>query len=341
MIGWRKINQITFNAEVLKLKDIGERRIIDRLMSMHSKQVPKDDCALIEDGEDYLLLSTDVITPLTHAPKGASPEQIGSFFANINLSDIAGMAGEPIGFMSAYSASPDTDIEFFEGLETGVSKVLDQYEVEHLGGDMKEGASLTLTGIAVGRQKKEYTRKRGDIKPGQLLGVTNRLGRSASGYVFYKTGYKKDLGINLMMGVQARIRDADIISRHGGKFMMDLSDGIFSSVAQMKNDYGIGFKIVEDSVQQDRNVDKASELSGASVRDLLFSFGGDYEILFTIENENYGDFLENMESNNVDVSIIGQVWEENNIIFDGERWEAITGLGYEHFTEKPTLGRIK
>ncbi|HKJ96185.1 MAG TPA: AIR synthase related protein, partial [Thermoplasmataceae archaeon] len=99
----------------MKLKDIGERRIIDRLMSMHSKQVPKDDCALIEDGEDYLLLSTDVITPLTHAPKGASPEQIGSFFANINLSDIAGMAGEPIGFMSAYSASPDTDIEFFEG----------------------------------------------------------------------------------------------------------------------------------------------------------------------------------------------------------------------------------
>lgn len=326
---------------MLKLSDLGERKIIEKLTAMHTRQSRKDDCALVEIGEEYLLLSTDIITPDTHAPKGTSPEQIGRFFANINLSDIAGMAGVPIGFMSAYSAPSDLDIGFFEGVETGVNKVLNKHNVEHLGGDMKEGPSTTMTGIAVGRQKKELTRKRGDIKPGQLLGVTNRLGRAASGYVFYRTGYKKESGISLMMGIEARLRESALISKYGGKFMMDLSDGIFSSVSQMKNDYGVGFKLVEDSVLPDVNVEKAAELSGASMRDLMFSYGGDYEVLFTIENENYGDFLENMESNGVNVSIIGQVWENENMIFDGERWESISSRGYEHFTSKPKLGWIE
>lgn len=325
----------------MKLKDLGEREIIDRLMSLHTSQSGKDDCAVVDNGEDYFLLSTDVITPDTHAPKGSTPEQLGSFFANINLSDIAGMAGRPVGFMAAYSAPVDLDIEFLEGVEAGVDKVLRKNGVEHLGGDMKEGDSLCMTGIALGRQKKDLTRRRSEIKPGQLLGVTNRLGRSSSGYVFYKSGYRKDYGIELMLGVQARINEAEIISRFGGKFMMDLSDGVFSSVHQMKKDYGVGFKIVEDSVLPDKNVEKAAELSGASIRDLLFSYGGDYEILFTIENENYGKFLENMESNGVSVSIIGQAWEDDNIIFDGERWESITGRGYEHFSGKPRLGHIQ
>lgn len=324
----------------MKLKDLGERRIIDRLMSRHNNQAPKDDCSLIEDEDNYFMISTDVLSPKTHFPDGSKPEQIGSFFANTNISDIAGMAGMPLGFMSAYSATPDTDIDYLEGVETGVNKVLRKYDMEHLGGDMKEGDSLTMTGIAIGKQTKKLTRKRGDIKPGQVVGVTNSLGRAASGYVFYRTGYRKELGISLMLDVNARIREAQVISENGGKFMMDLSDGVFSSVRQMKTDYGVGFKLVEDSVELDKYAEKAAELSGASIRDIAFSFGGDYEILFTIDNNDYGNFMESMEANGMNVSIIGQVWDGDNIIFDGERWESITDRGYEHFSQKPRLGRI-
>lgn len=325
----------------MKLGEIGERGIINRLMSAHQKQSQKDDCSLIEDGDGYFMLSTDIVTPEMHFPKGSKPEQMGSFFANINLSDIAGMAGKPLGFMSAYAAPPDTNIEFLVEFETGVNRVLMEHNVEHMGGDMKEGTTLTMTGIAVGRQTKKLTRKRADIGEGQLLGVTNSLGKAASGYVFYRTGYKKDLGINLLLDVHARLNEAEAISQNGGRFMMDLSDGVFSSVHQMRQDYGLGFKLVEDSVKPNRYVEKAAELSGASIRELTFSFGGDYEILFTIDNSNYGDFMEKMESLGIDVSIIGQVWDGDNIIFDGERWESVTDHGYEHFSKKPTLGRVK
>ncbi len=324
----------------VKLNEMGERKAIDSLMSLHKRQSKKDDCSLIPFDGSFFLLSADSITPATHIPAGASAEQSGSFFANTTISDIAGMAGVPDGFMAAYISPPETDFSYYAGFEQGVESVLKKHEMEHLGGDFKEGSTLSMTGVAVGHQTSDLVRRRGDIKSGHIVGVTNNLGRAASGYVYYETGYQREKGIEMMLGAKARIQEAQAISRNGGRFMMDLSDGIFSSVRQMKQDYGLGFKLVEDSAPIDPHVEKAAELSGASLRELLFSYGGDYELLFTIDNENYGKFIESMESEGINVSIIGQVWDGDNMIFDGERWEVVAEAGYEHFSEKPKLGKI-
>ena len=62
--------------------------------------------------------------------------------------------------------------------------------------------------------------------------------------------------------------------------------------------------------------------------------------MFTIENDNYRDFKDAMEKNRIDVSFIGDSWEGENIIFDGEKWTTINRAGYEHFREPPKLGKI-
>ena len=78
----------------LKLSDLGEREVIDILAG---KQRDIDDCAVLNCGDMDLLLSTDLITRATHLPEGTSPFLAGKFFAAINLSDIAAMAGIPEG----------------------------------------------------------------------------------------------------------------------------------------------------------------------------------------------------------------------------------------------------
>lgn len=324
----------------MKLGDLGERSIIERLFKMHNIRQEKDDCALIDMGEKYLLISTDSISSHTHVPVGTPPELIGSFFASLNLSDIAAMAGEPVGFMTAFSFEPDVDVDYFEGIGAGIDKVLSKYGVELLGGDMKEGPNQVMNGVAIGMQNKKLTRKRSDIKKGQIVGITNSLGRAAAGYVFYRSGFKKSLGIKLMLDFEPRINEAIKISEHGGKFMMDLSDGVFSSIHQMKHDYGLGFKIVEDELKPDKYVQKAADISGASMTDLTAGYGGDYELLFTIDNSSYGDFAKAMEAEKIDVSFIGEVWEGENMLYDGSRWNLITNKGYEHFSKSPVLGRI-
>ncbi|WP_297217784.1 thiamine-phosphate kinase [Thermoplasma sp.] len=324
----------------MKLRDLGERSIISRLASITGLPY-KDDCSYIDEGDHYILITTDVIRKETHIPDGTDPELAGRFMASINLSDIAAMAGVPQYFMTAYSLDPDLDMDYVESIERGMMSVLRKYSVDFIGGDMKEGDDLTLTGIAIGRQTKKLTRKRSDIAKGQMVGYTNRIGRAASGYIFYKSGYDRKRGIFMLLGVEPRITEAIKMSEYGAKFMMDLSDGLYSSLDQMKQDYGVGFRIVRDEIVFDESVSKASEISGSDVYDISANYGGDYEILFTVDESDYKDFQAAMDSEHIEVHFIGETWEGDNIIFDGRSWHRIVGRGYEHFSEKPKLGRIE
>ncbi len=319
----------------MKLKDIGERKLIQSIFKDFNITQPKDDCATIEIGDEVFLLSTDIIREATHIPKGAKPRQIGKFAANLNLSDIAAMAGQPIGMLVSYLLRPEMEDTIFKEIVAGINDALKAYGAEILGGDTKEGSETVISGTVLGKQQKSLVRRRSDISSGQILGVTNNLGRAASGYLFQKFGYQKSRAVDLILDITPRIREAQAISRHGGKFMMDLSDGLFSSISQMKEDYGKGFRIVEDELPSDRNVKKASDLSGISQTEILGSFGGEYELLFTVENNNYKDFMESMESENIKVTFFGDVWEGKNIIYNGKNWSDITNRGYEHFSRKP------
>ncbi|MGC8609264.1 MAG: AIR synthase-related protein, partial [Thermoplasmata archaeon] len=175
----------------------------------------------------------------------------------------------------------------------------------------------------------------------QMVGFTNSLGRAASGYIFYKSGYRSKMGIEMMLGVRPRIREAQIMSEYGAKFMMDLSDGLFASLSQMKHDYGTGFRIIRDEIKYDRNVQKASEISEADIYEIAAGYGGDYEILFSIDEKDYKNFEAAMETEHINVNFIGETWKGDNIIFDGESWSKIEEKGYEHFRPSPRIGRIR
>ena len=324
-----------FGSVKMRLLDLGERRIIDDIHRDFHVTQPKDDCAMIDSGDSVLLLSTDIIRESTHIPKGAKPEQIGNFVANINLSDIAAMAGIPIGMVLSYLVNPESDESFLIDVVRGVDKTLKSVGAEILGGDTKEGSELVISGTVLGQQEKRKVRKRSDLKPGHVIGVTNELGRCASGYIFYKNSYRTDLAINLILGIKARIKEAQIMSEYGAKFMTDLSDGLFSSMSQMKNDYGIGFRIVENELVPNRYVRKASDLSGLSGTEIMCAYGGDYEIMFSIENKDFKDFSDAMESEKINVHFIGDAWKGDNIINNDDQWLPIKEYGYEHFRPKP------
>lgn len=323
------------DGKELKLNQLGERNIIDEIFSALSISQEKDDCAVLRNGRDFLLLSTDIIRQSTHIPEGADPSLIGSFVANINLSDIAAMAGIPRGMLVSYLINPDSDDAYLRKIAESIDKELKKHGAEVLGGDTKEGDELVISGAIIGSQTGKLLRRRSDIRKHHIIGITNSLGRSAAGYIFNRSGYRKDLGTRMMLDVHARVREAQIMSEHGAKFMMDLSDGLFASMFQMKHDYGIGFKIVEDEIKFDRNVRKAAEISGLSSTEIACSFGGDYELFFSIENSSYRDFISAMESEKISVSFIGEAWNGDNIIFNGKEWSSVRNRGYEHFLGKP------
>ncbi|MEM0158819.1 MAG: thiamine-phosphate kinase [Thermoplasmataceae archaeon] len=315
----------------MKLQQIGEREIIRRIFVTSGMTQEIDDCATLPHGNSYSLYTTDVIRRSTHIPEGAGPDLIGKFAVNINLSDIAAMGGIPDGFLFSLLIPPESEIDYLEELASSISRALRPFNCELLGGDTKEGSELVIAGTAIGHQLKSKTMKRSRLRKGQIVGHLNSLGRGGAGYLSYKMGFNREMGIKMMLDVNARIKEAQIIGEHGGQFMMDLSDGLFSSIHQMKRDYGIGFKIVEDELRFHPQVMKLSKVSGLHPLDII-DYGGDYELFFSIDNSHYRDFMDAMEGEKIDVHFIGEAWDGENMIFDGQQWTKIKRKGWEHFT---------
>ncbi|TLZ90322.1 MAG: hypothetical protein E6K04_07445 [Methanobacteriota archaeon] len=91
-----------------RLSDIGERGAIEILSRIYDRGQPiglGHDVGVVEWGDDYLVVTTDVVNQKTHIPAGASPTQIGWYATAVNLSDIAAAGARPLGFVAASSRS--------------------------------------------------------------------------------------------------------------------------------------------------------------------------------------------------------------------------------------------
>ncbi len=317
----------------MKIDKLGERRVIDIIKQFGNINREPDDCVVVDMGESYQLLTMDSLNEKTHIPIEARPFEAGRFFAMVNLSDIAAMGGIPQLFMASFNLRPDVEESYVEEFTAGLSRTLDNYSVEYAGGDTKSSSVNVFAGMCMGHQKKSLTRLRSEIKVGQILCVTGALGRVGAAYRAYSEGVNIRENSRKMLDVEARVREGQIIGSSGAKFMMDISDGLYGSLWQMKKDYGIGFRVSEPDVKLDDSVKEVSELTGSSQRDIAFNYGGDYELLFTIDNDDYGKFSKKMDDEDIEISYIGDTWRGDNMIFDGEQWETIQNHGWEHLRE--------
>src|SRR3989454_4419013 len=81
---------------VARLSDIGERGAIDILARIFDRGQPiglGHDCGVVEWGDDYLVVTTDVVNRKTHIPAGATAQQIGWDRTPVKLSGIATAGG--------------------------------------------------------------------------------------------------------------------------------------------------------------------------------------------------------------------------------------------------------
>ena len=103
---------------------LGERgviRVIDGIVKSEASVGIGDDCAAIDLGDRYLLVTTDMMVTKTHIPKGMGPYDIGWALVAVNLSDIAAMGGKPLGVVTAIGITKGHPIEFLEQMVDGMN----------------------------------------------------------------------------------------------------------------------------------------------------------------------------------------------------------------------------
>jgi len=321
----------------VKLEEIGERAIIDLLRRMFDRGQPHgigDDCALVEWGDQYLLITTDVVTQRAHLPPTATPYQVGWFLVSINLSDVAAMGGYPLGFVAALALPRTLDLAYVRELARGMDDCAKEFAIAILGGDTKESGEIALAGTAFGRVRKDRVLLRSGARPGDLLAITGDLGRGGWGARELRAGSHVDRATELLMRPHARVEEGKLFADSGAvTSCMDISDGLGTTLGQMSQASRVGFEVDWAKVPVYTEV---RALPTTDAQSLALYWGGDYELAATVRPEQADALLRTFQEKHHPLALCGRVISAppNALIVDG-RQETFEPRGWEHFRSEP------
>jgi len=327
---------------VRTLSSLGERqaiRLIEQILAKGgSSKFLGDDCAAIDLGPRYLLVTTDLIARQTHMPRSMAPYQIGWMLTAVNLSDIAAKGGTPLGLVLSYGLPPDTTEEFLKEMTTGAMTCARRCGTRIIGGDTKEAADVTLCGTAFGLVKKTEFMPRKGARPGDIIAVTGTLGKAGAGYTALQLGDPRPSLTKALYEPWPRLREGPLLARRRAvTASMDLSDGLSSSLYQLQELNHVGFTIDAQTLPVSKELAALTRRHpGIDTQRLLLHFGGDYEILVTMPAPRFPQVARTLRRQGCQLTRIGTVTRGRKILVrDGPKTSLLPNEGYEHFTRHP------
>jgi thiamine-monophosphate kinase len=337
----------------VKIEDLGEIGLIERIVKKFyaDKQIVpvgagEDDCAVIDiekakAGYKYLIVTTDTLQESTHFPTGISPSQMGWSAVAVNLSDIAAMGAHPFAFTIAMGIPAQTETSFVDELVAGIEKCASSYHTVVVGGDISRSKELILTGTCIGFADNPV--RRSGAKVGDILCVTGSLGNAALAVKVIRGEIDVPESIEAvakraLFQPVPRVNEGILIANSGvATAMIDISDGLALSIAAIAKRSNVGAELYEENVpvlSEELRRNRGLELSPRERRELAFYYGGDYELLFTIDPRALtNEDLMNRLKKEVKMSIIGKIVppEEGIYLKKGEVKEMMELKGYQHF----------
>ncbi|MBA7550470.1 Thiamine-monophosphate kinase [subsurface metagenome] len=265
----------------------------------------------------------------------------------VNLSDIAAMGAHPFAFTIAMGIPAHTETAFVDEVVEGIENCASAYNTAVVGGDITKSKELILTGTCLGFADNPVRRAGAEV--GDLVCVTGSLGNAALGMNIIKKGTKlkvpervEEVAKKALFQPVPRVKEGVILADSGlVTAMIDISDGLALSLAELAKSSNVGFEIYEDKVpvlsEEIRSAWEGDlDLSMLDLRELAFYFGGDYELLFTVGAKTLeNEVLMKRMQKEMKMSIIGTVVpSEEGIYFkkgEGKEKEMMEIKGYQHF----------
>ena len=289
---------------------------IEKQFSLFDKNILKgigDDVAVIKNGQEFLLATTDMLVEDDHFNrKWSTPEQIGKKAVEVNVSDIISTGGAPTNMLISIALIPGTNFNWITKVFKGIKKAANKHKISLVGGDTTHGKTCVINVCLLGTTKKPILRS--TAKPGELICVTGKLGGSSAGLKLFQKN--KKLPPNLKkrhLEPKARIDVTKSIFKYVTS-MIDISDGLASEVKHICKQSKTGAIIFQDKIPLEKNACLIDALSG----------GEDFELLFTIKKNN----LNKMEN----ITVVGEIKNKSYGIWliEGNKKIKMPG-GYDHF----------
>ncbi|MCF0042383.1 thiamine-phosphate kinase [Dyadobacter fanqingshengii] len=333
-----------------EISSLGEFGLIKRINSGIKTTLPDtirgigDDAAVIDTGEEYGLLSSDLLLEGVHFDLTFFPlKHLGYKAISVNVSDIAAMNGIPRQVTVNLALSNRFSLEAIDELYEGMKVACADFNVDLVGGDTSSSRSGLLISVSVfGKVNKDKITYRNTAKPNDLLCVTGDLGGAYLGLQLLEREKQvflanpemqpelegKDYVIQRQLRPEARMDVVYELAEAGvlPTSMIDVSDGLASDLLHICAQSGVGAVVFEERIPIDEQTYlAASELNIGPITAAM-NGGEDYELLFTVPQASY-----DLIKNNPKISFIGYITankEEIVLHTKGDSRVPITAQGW-------------
>ncbi|MDX2103012.1 MAG: thiamine-phosphate kinase [Alphaproteobacteria bacterium] len=297
-----------------------------------------DDAAVLQAPPDgRLAITTDTLVAGVHYVGDELPEMVARKALRVNLSDLAAMGAEPIGYTLSLALPRSVDDSWVAAFAYGLHEDQRRFGLELLGGDSVSTAGpVTITITALGRLDGPALTRSG-AKAGDLICVSGTIGDGA-------------LGLEVAMGREAW--PSDVAEALHDRYLlphprlglgralvgiasaaMDVSDGLLQDLHHILEASEVGGVVQAGAVPLSSAAQWVVDSDQERWLPRILAGGDDYELLFTVSPDRLD--MVNMVADRLTmaVSAIGTIVADSGLrvqAADGTDLE-LKQWGFRHF----------
>lgn len=281
----------------MQVSDLGEFALIARLQRFLPEAAgPRivrgigDDCAVLSPSPGMeLLWTTDTQEEGVHFRRDWSePEEIGWRCLAVNVSDIAAMAGEPLGALVAMSLPSTIEVTFVDRLYEGLQAHAQAYGCPIIGGNItKSSERLSVTIAVLGEVPPGEAGYRSGAQVGDEIWVTGSLGGAKAGLQALLHSHQLDLAsvpypLSRYRRPCPRLAEARYLRQHDVLHsILDMSDGLSSDLTHICEASGVGAQLLAAAIPIHAEVCQVAQALRDEPIDYALHGGEDFELCLT------------------------------------------------------------
>lgn len=338
-----------------EISSLGEFGLIDHLTRNFEIQNAStvlsvgDDAAVIDHFGKQTVVTTDLLVEGIHFDLMYTPlKHLGYKSVIVNLSDVYAMNATPTQITLSIAFSNRFSVEALDEFYEGVYAACEKYGVDLVGGDTsssQKGFIISVT--AIGEVAPDTFVKRSTAQKGDLICVSGDLGGAFLGLTLMEREKKiflenpqiqpdlegEDYIVGRLLKPEARKDIIEFFAENNitPTSMMDVSDGLSSDVLHLCKQSHLGCRVYEEKIPVHEAARKAAFKFGLDPTICALNGGEDYELLFTLKQEDYEKITLNEE-----ISVIGymaEIEEGSKLLTKGGNTFDITAQGWNAFKQ--------
>ena len=260
-----------------------------------------DDCAVLNVGRRYLVVTCDDMVDGTHFISDfLKPCEIASRLVRINVSDIYAMGdSKPLYSLVSAGLRKGISKEWVEGFMYGLKRELDRFKIKNIGGNLTRSPVMFFNMTLIGSISSSGILRRKGAKVGDYLCVAGSTGFSYVAVEIMKSKKRASLS-RIEESIISRFckpplfeRSRRIISKFSTS-MIDNSDGIYKTSEIISNENSV--KVVIDADLLYKTTDRFVKRYLSEKKEMIYAslVSDDYNPVFTIPPHRYDHLLRSL-----------------------------------------------